>query len=117
MLQQQVTSLPGPDLDESRRLQLADHLGPSHFEIVNLPIGLVNACAGLESTRVRFLSAVLAATDGKLLKALDEESGEPKFRQLEPDPRMVAPATRSPGGVLTSRLLDDVAHLFLEASS
>ncbi len=30
MLQQQVTAFPGPDLDETRGLQLADHLGPGH---------------------------------------------------------------------------------------
>ena len=30
MLQQQVTAFPGPDLDEPRGLQLADHLGPGH---------------------------------------------------------------------------------------
>jgi hypothetical protein len=43
------------------------------------------------------------------------KAGEPKFHQLEPDQRMVAPARRSPGRRLTSRLLDDVAHLLLEA--
>ena len=43
MLQQQVAAFPGPDLDESRSLQLADHLGPGHLEIVNLPLGFVNA--------------------------------------------------------------------------
>ena len=42
MLQQSVTPFPGPDLDVSRSLQLAEHLGPGHLEIVNLPLGFVN---------------------------------------------------------------------------
>ena len=41
MLQQQVTAFPRPDFDESRGLELADHLGPSHRTIVNLPLGYV----------------------------------------------------------------------------
>jgi hypothetical protein len=43
MLQQQVTAFPGPDLDESCSLQFADHLGPCHLKIVNLPLGFVNS--------------------------------------------------------------------------
>ena len=43
MLQQHVTAFPGPNFDESRSLQLADHLGPSHTLIVNLALGYVNA--------------------------------------------------------------------------
>jgi hypothetical protein len=42
MLQQQVAAFPGPDLDESCGLQLADHLGPGHLAIVNLSLGFVN---------------------------------------------------------------------------
>jgi len=38
-----VAAFPGPDLDESCSLQLADHLGPGHLAIVNLPLGFVNA--------------------------------------------------------------------------
>ena len=34
MPQQQVTAFPGPNLDETRRLQFADHLGPRHAPIV-----------------------------------------------------------------------------------
>ena len=47
MLQQQVTAFSGPDFDESRSLQLTDHLGPGHCEIVNLALGYVNAAPGL----------------------------------------------------------------------
>jgi len=42
MFQEQVTAFPGPCFDESRGLQLADHLGPGHFEIINLALGFVN---------------------------------------------------------------------------
>ena len=45
VLHQQVAAFPGPDLDESCSLQLADHLGPGHLAIVNLPLGFVNAVA------------------------------------------------------------------------
>jgi hypothetical protein len=43
MFQWQVTAFPGPGLDESCGLQLADHLGPGHLAIVNLSLGFVNA--------------------------------------------------------------------------
>jgi hypothetical protein len=43
-----------------------------------------------DSHAVRFLSAVAAATHGKLLMALDCDDGEPKFHQLEPDRRLAA---------------------------
>jgi hypothetical protein len=46
MLQQHVTAFPRPDLDESCSLQLANHLGPGHLTIVNLPLGFVNAASG-----------------------------------------------------------------------
>ena len=42
MLQQPVAALPGSDLNESRSLEPADHLGPRHSQIVNLSIGFVN---------------------------------------------------------------------------
>jgi hypothetical protein len=41
---------------------------------------------------VRFLCAVAAATDRKLLMTLDWEGGEPKFRQLEPRCRLAQAA-------------------------
>jgi hypothetical protein len=41
---------------------------------------------------VRFLSAVVVRTDGKLLMALDCDGGEPKLRELEPAGRLVAAA-------------------------
>lgn len=43
MFQQHMPAFPRPNLDESRSLQLADHLGPGHLEILNLPLGFVNA--------------------------------------------------------------------------
>ena len=43
VLQEQMAAFSRPDLDESRGLQLANHLGPGHLEIVNLPLGFVNA--------------------------------------------------------------------------
>jgi hypothetical protein len=50
-----VTAFPGPNLDESRGLQLADHLGPGQVDIVNLPLGFVNATnCWWGSMRVRF---------------------------------------------------------------
>jgi hypothetical protein len=62
---QPVTTFTGPDLDEARSLQLANHLGPGQVAIVNLPLGFVNV-AGTWRTRVRFLSAGAAAADGTL---------------------------------------------------
>jgi hypothetical protein len=47
MLQQQVAAFPGPNLDESRSLQLADHLSPGHLAIVNLPLGFVKTTIAL----------------------------------------------------------------------
>ena len=38
-----MAAFPRPNLDESRGLRLADHLGPGHLMIVNLPLGFVNA--------------------------------------------------------------------------
>jgi hypothetical protein len=42
MLQQEVAAFPGSDLDETRSLQLPDHLGPGHLKSLNLPLGFVN---------------------------------------------------------------------------
>jgi hypothetical protein len=41
---------------------------------------------------VRFLFARPAANDHKFLVALDDEQGEPEFRELEPAPPMVEPS-------------------------
>ena len=43
MLQSPVAAFPGPDFDESCSYQLADHFGPGHLVIVNLPLGFVHA--------------------------------------------------------------------------
>jgi hypothetical protein len=61
MLQQSVTAFPGPDLDESRSLQLPDHLGPGHLEIVNLPLGFVNAA---NDRPVRYVSKTPKTPNG-----------------------------------------------------
>jgi hypothetical protein len=56
MLQQQVTSSPGPHLDESRSLQLADHLRPGHAAIVKPNARLCQGCRQANPDRlgVRF---------------------------------------------------------------
>ena len=89
MFQQPVAALPGPDLDESPSLQLADHLGPGHLAIVNLPLGFVNAATGCRDRWVRFLAAVGAGTAREFWMALGECRGEPHFRELEPGGRLV----------------------------
>jgi hypothetical protein len=72
MLQQHVAALPRPDLDESRSLQLAAHLGPGHLVIVNLALGYVKGARGrLESFAVRFLPADASSRRVELLIALD----------------------------------------------
>jgi hypothetical protein len=49
MPQKQVAPFSRLDLDESRSLQLADHLGPSHRAIVNLALGYIEA--GVSTSR------------------------------------------------------------------
>ena len=71
MLQQAMTAFPGPNLDESRSLRLADHLGPGHAATVKPNARL---CQGggrpVQSQTVRFRFAVLTDTGGTWLKML-----------------------------------------------
>ena len=46
-----------PDRYEPHGLQCADHLRPGHLEIVNLPVGFVNALDSCYDGVFRFLSA------------------------------------------------------------
>jgi hypothetical protein len=52
---------------------------------------------------VRFLSAVVVETYGKLLMALDCESGDPNVRQLEPAGRVAAADRRASSRRLSPR--------------
>src|SRR4029079_17617650 len=90
MLQEPVTPFSRPDLGESRSLQLADHLGPGHFAIVNLPLGFVNATNWGWGSMGSIPICGRGCDRRQVVDGVDARNGEAHFHELEPAERVAA---------------------------